>query len=108
MDNPIYVAGTPSLRPTTDLQGQDEGALAADYLEPVAILPALSTKNGKIEAKSSNCRAKGDDQVNDLELSVLSSQKSDLMPKPESADGADEAKSQDHASTMLCEATVKE
>ena len=94
--------------PTTGLQGQDDDALAADYIEPVATLPALSTKNGKIAAASSNCRAKGDDRGDDLELGVLSSQKSDLMPEPGSADGADEAKSQDHAYATLCEATIKE
>ena len=93
LDNPTYFTGTPSLGPTTGLQGQDDDALAADYLEPVATLPALSTKNEKIEAASSNFRAKGDDRVNDLELGVLSSQKSDMMPEPGSADGADEENS---------------
>ena len=108
MDNPTYLAGTPSLGPTTSLQGQDNDDLAADYLEPVATLPALSTKNGKTDAASSNCRAKGDDWVNDLKLGVLSSQKLDLMPEPGSVDGADEEKSQDHASATLGEATIKE
>ena len=106
--NPTYSASTPSLRPTTGLQGQDDDALAPDYLEPGAILPALSTKSRKIEAKCSNCRANGDDQVNDSELCVLSSQNSDLMPEPGSADGADEERSQDHAYATLGEATGKE
>ena len=105
LDNPTYFAGTPFTGPTTGLQGQDDDALAADYLEPVTTLPALSTKNEKIEAASSNCRAKGDDLVNDLELS---SQKSDLIPELGSAYGANEEKSQDHAYPTLCEATIKE
>ena len=106
LDNPTYLAGTSSLEPATGLQGQDDDALAADYLDPVATLPGLSIKNGKIEAASSNYRAKGDDRVNELELGVLSSQKSDLMSKPESANGADEEKSQEHAYATLCEATI--
>ena len=105
--NPTYLAGTPSLELTTGLQGQDD-ALAADYLEPVATLPAWSTKNEWIKAKSSNCRAKEDDQVNEFELGVLSSQKLDLMPEPRSVDGADEEKSQDHTYATLGEATIKE
>ena len=90
LDNPTYFSHSPSLRPAAAFQGQDNDALAADYLEPVATLPVFSTKNGKIEAASSNCNAKGNDGVNDLEIGVLSNQKSYLMPKPESANGADE------------------
>ena len=108
MYNPTYLAGTPPLGPTTGLQGHEDDALAADYLEPVVTLPVLSTKNGRIEAKSSNCSAKGDDQVDYFELGVLSSQKSDLMPEPGSVDGADEEKSQDHTYATLGEATIKE
>ena len=108
LDNPTYFAGTSSLEPTSGQQSQDEeDALASDYLEPVATLPALLTENEKIEATSSHA-SKGNDQLNHFELNQVDSQKLDLVPDPKSADTSDEETSQNHDYALLDETSNKE